>query len=409
MSTDPNFPDHLVNIETSFNVPDDILNDFTVQEVVLVESLRNPGLQTTIKAHSYLYNIPNKNLDGWKNAIGALTFTRPILAKFGFPDKLDVQQRIYRLSNRKLINNNNEEYIINMCDDTLLNDARSLVSDQWNCTSPSDIVSQVLQQCTGARRLDVEQSTPARDYIAENIHPFQVVAQQAEVALAEGNDPSFVHYMTYEDYGTHHFRSLKSLTQQSSIIDLSYTETGESKMDFGSQYAGYKNPRGIMQYSFPCDFDLLSDLLNGVDVDGKNISSLVVINPLSKEASVVGNKAVGCGIGGGVYKTAMTNMNTAQQQDSCNIDVETHLKERQARMNLLEQDKVALRLTVPWNPIYHAGKVITIKLYNKNKEGVLLYGSGDYLISTMVHTIKRGGFSTTTMDCVSTTVGKGIV
>jgi hypothetical protein len=105
----------------------------------------------------------------------------------------------------------------------------------------------------------------------------------------------------------------------------------------------------------------------------------------------------------------MTNLNTAQQQDSCNFDVENHLLKRQARMNLLEQDKVALRLTVPWNPIYHAGKVITIKLHNKNEPGVFLYGSGDYLISSMVHTVKRGGFSTTTMDCVSTTTGQGVV
>lgn len=406
MATDE-IAEHLVKIESAFGVPEAILNDFTIHEIVLVESLKTPGLQTTIKAHSYLHNDPNKILEGWKNAIGELKFTRPILKQYGFPEEMGVRQRVYRLSNRKLINNNNEEYIINMCDDTLLNDARQLVSHPWNCTKPSEVVKEVLQGCAGATQIDVEDCGPARDYMAENIHPFQVVAQQSDVALAKDNDPSFVHYMTYENFGTHHFRSLNYLTSQPSIITLQYNETGESKGDEG--YMGYKNPKAIMQYSFPCDFDFLSDLLNGIDVDGKDISTLTVINPFSKEATMMGNSALGCGIGGGVYKTAMTNMNTAQQQDSCNFDVENHMLKRQARMNLLEQDKVALRLTVPWNPIYHAGKVITIKLHNKNMEGVLLYGSGDYLISSMVHTIKRGGFATTTMDCVSTTAGRGIV
>ena len=412
MTTDPNIPDHLVNIESMFSVPDDILTDFSIQEVVMVESLRTPGLQTTIKAHSYLHDIPNKNLDGWKNAVGALLFTRPILSKFNppFPDSLAVRQRVYRLSNRKLINNNNEEYIINMCDDSLLNDARNLVSHPWPCTKPSQVVSDVLQGCVGVdpSQIDVEEAGPARDYMAENIHPFQVVAQQADVALAGGNDPSFVHYMTYENYGTHHFKSLYNLTKQSPIIELSYTETGESKKEDGT-WNGYRNPKGIMTYSFPCDFDLLSDLLNGVDVDGKEISSLTVINPLSKEVTMMGNPALGCGLGGGVYKTAMTNRNTAEQQGSCNIDVETYMQKRQARMNLLEQDKIAIRLTVPWNPIYNAGKVISVKIYNKNEDGTLLYGSGKYLISSMIHNIKRGGFSTTTMDCVSVTAGQGVL
>jgi hypothetical protein len=54
------------------------------------------------------------------------------------------------------------------------------------------VVSDVLVNCAGAINPDIEPSLPARDYIAENIHPFQVVNQQAEVALAGGNDPSFL-------------------------------------------------------------------------------------------------------------------------------------------------------------------------------------------------------------------------
>ena len=79
-------------------------------------------------------------------------------------------------------------------------------------------------------------------------------------------------------------------------------------------------------------------------------------------------------------------------------------------MALLEKDKIALRLTVPWNTIYNVGKVIRIKLYNAEvgTKG-FNYGSGDYLITSLIHNIKSGGYSTITMDCVSKTVGQGEV
>ena len=108
------------------------------------------------------------------------------------------------------------------------------------------------------------------------------------------------------------------------------------------------------------------------------------------------------------FKTAMSNVNTEQAQDSCPMDVQNHLLKRQARMGLLEQDKIALRLTVPWNASLNAGKVIRFERYSQDYPGTPLYGSGDYLIHSLTHIVKVGGYSTTVMDCVSTTVGQGI-
>jgi hypothetical protein len=85
-------------------------------------------------------------------------------------------------------------------------------------------------------------------------------------------------------------------------------------------------------------------------------------------------------------------------------------------MNLLEQDKISLRLTVPWNPALNAGKTIEIKLQNRPKttandnRSEPNYGSGKYLISSLIHNIKSGGFSTTTMDCISqTAASNGVI
>jgi hypothetical protein len=399
------------------DVDEQNIREISVREITLGESLLTPGLQTSVLINSFLHASPDdkgevgptKNFDDFKNKMMEIVIQRPLLESFGMQSLMDVSQRIYRLSDRKILNNNNEQFRVHACDDSLLNDARSLVSKPWNCTSPSTVVSQVLQSCAGVRNLDVEPSTPIRDYIAENIHPFQVVAQQANAALANGNDPSFVHYMTYENLGTHHFRSLNSLTKEAPPIDkpFVFSETGVS--------AGYANPYSILTYNFPCDFDLLSDILNGIDVDGSFISSGIFGNILGGFFSLFGNQAAECGLGGGNMNIAKTNFNTEQAQDQCPSEIEKYLLKRQARMSLLEQDKIALSLTVPWNPMLHAGKMIDVEFprkgveANSGKEYKLLYGSGRYLIVNLTHSIKKGGFSTTTMECVAQTAGQGIV
>lgn len=390
--------------------------DITVREITLSESLLTPGLQTSVLFDSFLHvssddtgkALPPKNFDDYKNKILKIGVERPLLKYFNMQDTLQIEQRVYRLDKRQLVNNNVERFRLHACDDTLLNDARSLVSKSWKCTSPSDIVAEVLQSCAGAKRIEVENSGPTRDYIAENIHPFQVVTQQANAALANQNDPSFVHYMTYEDLGTHKFRSILNLSKASPVYNdpFVFSETGA--------LSGYNNPYSILQYSFPCDFDLLSDILNGIDVDGTDINSLITTNYNSSTNSLLGNQSLGCGIGGGVSKVAVTNYNTEKAQDQCRFEVEKYLLKRQARMALLEQDKIALKVTVPWNPELNVGKLIKIDLYRKGLDSTdpavtRLYGTGTYLIVNLVHTVKNGGFSTTSMECVAQTAGQGIV
>lgn len=386
---------------------EEIFYDLSIKEVNMTESLLTPGLQTSVTLQSYFHNPLVKNLDKFKSAIADITVERPILSDFNYPDRLQVATRIYRLSDRHLINNNTEEFTLHGCDDSLLNDARNLVSKSWKCVSPSAVVNEVLDSCIGAKTKEVEASGPGRDYIAENIHPFQVISQQADVALA-GTDPSFIHYMTYEGFtlgdprGKHNFRSLKSLAASNNgVARFYFTETAAT--------TGFGFPESILTHSFPCDFDYLSDILNGVDLDGSLMASMTVVNPMLKMMSLLGNKNTGCGVGRGRFMASLTNYNSAKDQDSCNIDVESHLLLRQARMNLLEEDKIALRLTVPWNPILHAGKMIEVNIVHKSTGTYQNFGTGLYLIHSLTHNLKAGGFGTTTMDCVAQSVGGGIV
>lgn len=405
----------LTSVDVDFSGIDEndlLLQDFTLREVTMTESLLTPGLQTAAKFQSFLHNMPPKNFDKLKGVDMNIRIKRPILAKDGYPDELKVSQVLYRMGgrsavnplttdNRKMVDRAVEELSFHACDVTLLNNQMNLVSKSWKCTPPSVVVNEVLRSCTGARRLNIERADPPRDYIAENIHPFQVVSQQANAALAGGTDPSFVHFMTYENMGTHHFRSLKTMCEQQPIIELEYSDSGNS----------YLARNSIMNYVFPCDFDILSDIMNGVGEEGDLLNSLALFNPAIKLFAILGNTSRGCGIGGAVHKVMKSNFGSEIFENSCPDFLYLYGQKRQARMVLLERDKVALRLTVPWNPIYNVGKVIRVRFKNQgDKKGIAEnYGSGTYLISSLVHSIRAGGYSTITMDCVATTAGKGIV
>ena len=406
--------DEEVDIHTNFEVGFDKISEFladqiTVEEIILGESLLTPGLQTMVRVHNSIHEINEKkqvkNLDEFKGSTMSIIMDKPINAKFpGVPRAMQVSQTTYRLDSRRLINNNVEEFVIHACDQSLLDDASTLVSKRWlPCATPSQVVRDVLSTCAGIRNLDIENADPPRPYIAENIRPFQVVAQQANVALAEGNDPSFLHYMTYQNLGTHHFRSLFSLTKQSPVAEYTFQEVGAS--------VGHAYPFSLLTHSFPCDFDLLSDVLNGVGLDGLNMNTLFTFNPVMKMFNMYGSKTIGCGIGSGLPKFSSSNMGSAQQQNVCPDYAHLYTHKRQARMALLEQDKIALRIVVPWNPALNAGKVIRIVLPNKNDHtGVTLnYGSGEYLIVSLKHSVRRRQPATITLDCVSKTVGMGVV
>lgn len=391
-----------------FNVPELDLYNMTPMELVLGESLLTPGLQTTLRVQSSIHDVNRgsgmgpiqvKNLDNYYGSIMLLRIYRELNRKFGISDEMFVNQVVYRIDKRHLYNNNTEEFFIHGCDPTLIADAATLVSKMWKCSTPSAVTREVLTQCAGAKNLEIEESLPARPYSADNIHPFQVVYQQSNAALAGGNDPSFVHFMTYmieSGEGRHHFESLKGMCSKSPINQNSpFTFT-----EISTSFTG--PPFGIMNMSFPCDFDMITDLLNG---PGSDTGSTIVINPINSTMSLLGNQTLGCGIGAGPLKVTFSNAGSASIQNMCEDYTQVYLQKRQARMRLIDPNHIALRMIVPWNPDLHAGKVIRVRLDNKEEPIIPNYGSGDYLIVSMKHSIKYGGYGTTTVDCVSTSVG----
>ena len=393
----------------------DLLNETTVIEISMTESLLTPGLQTSIIIQSSLITDkldgstqgPSKNLDEYYGKNITVTAYRPVLDTMyngQYKSTFIARQKLYRLSNRDRANYQVEQFQLDACDPSLVVDAKTYFNASYKSTTPSNVVRDVFGRNFPGINVNVEDSTPPRDYIATNIHPFQVISQQADFALAQNNviDPSFVHFMTFQDINhqdlaTHNFRSLTAMAKQDPIFEFTYGAKGAIDINYG-------NPVDIMTYMFPCDFDLISDVLNGLDdTTGQNFLKLSLFNPLNNKSSVYGGS--GSWVPPWQY---MSNLGTENEQNSTNIGAENYQLLRRARLSLLDQDKIALRMTVPFSPFLNVGRTINARFINSGN-GTVNYGTGTYLIAAMTHNIKLGGMGTTTVDCVANTVAVGKV
>ena len=384
-----------------------LMDELSVKRITLVESLLSPSLQTTVFVQNYRHLGYVKNLDEYANTELTIRIRRPILRDFGYNDELLVKNRVWRIDERNPFNYQIDEFALVASDETVLKNANRRMSKSWKCVPPHIIAADALKGCVGVNKLIIEAAAPTRTYFAENLHPYQVVAQQADVALANGNDPSFLHFITYEDIvGTHRFESLYGMTRKNHIAEFTYVEAGDTNLL-------WENPFSIHHYEFPCDFDIISDLMNGID-KGVDNNSLLVINPFNGIHSILGGNNAQCGMGGSEGDTSFTNQGSASAEGNCEIDVERHKLKRTARLSLLDTDKVSLRMTVGFNPNLHVGKMIKAtfpnKIVNDNGDFVEIkedYGSGYYLISALTHNIEMGGYATTVIDCLTKAVGNG--
>lgn len=403
---------HLTQLKVGINVNQKELTDINVVEVNLTESLLTPGLQTNIIVQNKISSdkeLGKKDLDEFYAKPIQIDLKRDVIKDYvtssgkfsGTKSDLKVKQLIYKLSKRRRINYEVELFELDACDPSLIKDAKTFISKSWPCSTASQVVSDILKGCIEAPKMDIEASTPPKEYVATNIHPFQAIFQNSESALSSGKmDPSFVHYMTYKDEGTHHFRSLTSLAAEREVWEFVYS-------DKGSIDAGYASPFYIMKYDFPCDFDLLSDVLNGYDENGNDITVVSSFNPITGKVGMFGQPS---DCGNSPYMVSSIT-ETESEQGVCNPNIEKYLIKRKPRMALLDQDKIALKLTVPFSPFLHVGNTIKVVLPDKgtNKGSGQLYGTGKYLISGLTHNIKAGGLGITSLECVSDTVAAGRV
>lgn len=407
-SNDPRY-----QVSATINLNGANLPDVTVKEVIVGESLLNPSAHVAVTLQSAMfYTTASGEFIDWDQFR-----CKPININISDTEgnrTMVINQTVYRCDNRRFTNTNTgntEDLTLHAIDQTILNDAGMVWGKTWKCATPGSIVKEALNKI-GAKNSEVANNTgPGRPYSADSLHPLQVIQQQSNVALGgNGDDPSFLHYMTIKEQtgeNIHHFRSLYDLmnVKGHTPYEIFASDVGISgERGFAEAYSGSfasAAQRTAVTFTFPCDYDVLSDILNGVDCEGQNKNDGRFFNLASGDFGA----AMGAVSSAANLFGSMTNKGTAQQQQGCETNVEKYLLKRQARMALLERDKTALRVTLPWSPWLHVGGQIMFNWKNRYNSNTNEYGHGRYLITSLTHNIQFGGYATTTLDCITNTFG----
>ena len=394
-----NDPRNLVS--ATINLGGQVPPDTSVKEVIIGESLLNPSAHVAVTLQSAIYTDYYKDWNQYRCAPMILNITDDNDQN---PRTMVVKQQVYRCDNRHFSNLNTgqiEELTLHACDETILKDAEVTMEQSWKCSTPSAVVKEALQKI-GATNSIVESSGPPRPYVAESIHPLQVIQQQANAALY-GDDPSFLHYMTINDAtgeNIHHFSPLSRLGKTTPYPIYASDTAITGGKGFSDTFRDFNV---AVNFTFPCDFDVLTDILNGINCDGINLNQTRTINLSNGVSDAVGALDMAMGMANKLM--AITNLGTAEQHKSCETNVEKYLHKRQARMALLDRDKIALRITIPWSPWLHVGNKIDFIWTDRFDPTKKLYGSGEYIIAHMTHNIQFGGYAVTNLDCIANTFG----
>lgn len=410
-----NDPSNLVS--ATINLGGAIPEDTTVKEVIVGESLLNPSVHCAVTLQSAIYNPVGKTWDRYKGQQMSLYVTdKDYKIRTGSSTdnirEMRVNQTVYRCDNRHFSSLNTgqiEDLTLHTIDDSVLKDASTIMTKSWQCTTPSQVVREALRSVgVSGSRARVTGSGPAKNYVAESIHPFQVIQQQANMALWNGDDPSYLHYMTFNENtgeNIHNFRALAELIRMGgNNVNNMYTIYGADTAISGNK--SFSDGYNVaVNYSFPCDYDLLSDILNGIGPQGQNLNGGNVFNLASGAVNAIGSLLQGNVASAANFAVGMTTKGTSQNQNVCDSEIEKWLIRRKARMGLLEKDKIALRVTVPWSPWLHVGNVFYFKWINRFDARVPVYGSRAYMIVHLTHNIQFGGYATTTLDCIANTLG----
>lgn len=418
IDTQPQSNDPRNLVSATINLAGQVPPDVTVKEVIIGESLLNPSVHCAVTLQSAIHTFQARDWDQYKGQIMGLYISdddyklRAGKDISENPRQMHIRQTIYRCDNRHFSSLNTgqiEELTLHTVDDSVLKDAGTVMTQSWECTTPTNVVQQALQQIgVSGSRARVDSSGPAKNYVAESIHPFQVIQQQANMALYNGEDPSFLHYMTFNEAtgeNIHNFRALAQLIKMGGNRPESLYKIygSDTAITGGTSFSDGYNV--AVTYNFPCDFDLLSDILNGLGPQGQNLNAFKGFNMASGAMTAFGALMKGDVSSVANMVTGMTTKGTSKQQNVCDSEIEKWLLTRQARMGLLEKDKIALRVTVPWSPWLHVGQVFHFRWDNRYNSTVPVYGTGNYLIVHMTHNIQFGGYATTTLDCIANTLG----
>lgn len=354
-------------------------------------------------------------------------------------DGVSKKFRIYRVSERRLQNQETEAYILHFCSEEFLFSEQLKISKPYKGKKISEMASDVLanELQISVNKLNIEETKGLYDFIVPYKSPFETLhwlANYAQPMTSNGAD-----FLFYENHEGFNFASLQTLYGKRSYKKYMYQIKNVGDTTESSEL--FRDLSGFKSYTYLNTFDTLYGTINGAFA-----SKTLTVDPITRkfyeitfdynkdyyyknsqlnDYPVVNNTPNRLNkkmneMSEASYKVVVSNKNQIKSKGILeqpwsvqnDIAAETFVPYRTAQMALSHYTR--LKLVLSGDPLLSIGTVIDVVLpSNVGKKGGAgyneglfdVYNSGRYLISAVRHVIKADFRYETILEVVKDSMG----
>jgi hypothetical protein len=203
--------------------------DFVLDSCVIVTALGQPTefskMVVEINYFEDIYsstitgNLIINDSSGFLNLLG-FSGNDYLVLSFGKPGldtrKISKVFRIYSVSNRTLVKDQNENYVLNFCSEETMLSEQYKISKSYKNQKISDIVKDIMfnQMLVRKEKFDdknIEETLGMRDIVMPNLKPFEAISWLSTQAISSSSKTEGSPYLFFENYYGFNFKSLQSL------------------------------------------------------------------------------------------------------------------------------------------------------------------------------------------------------
>lgn len=412
------------------------VQDFVLESCKIVTGQANPfDFRYMVVEINYFEDIYNACITGnmvindtnnFLNGLGfngteylLLTFSKP-----GMPTKVEKTFRIFKVSNRTLVKDQNENYVLHFCSEELMLSEQYRVSKSYRGSKISDMVKDVVLnqlKTSPTKFLDanIEETQGIKDLIIPNLKPFEALSWLSTYAISNSSQTAGSPYLFYENLNGYNFRSLQSLFTNK-VYNTYNVEVKNLRMPDDPRVQDMSaDMTNVLHYDVLNNFDSI-ELINS----GAYANRLIAIDPIRQTYSVTNfdynkyfdtaQKLNKNGIisnaqnrkGDTVnttYDAVLKVMTTNTGQSTKNRYIKSHqgnIKDLNVEMTvpyrtaqIAQINAIKYRVLLPGDPLLTVGSVITFNLpdIRPTDQGRELdkYYSGNYLVTAVRHKIDQ--------------------
>ena len=410
--------------------------DFTLESCKIVSSLAKPyDFKYMVVEINYFEDIFNTYISGnmvvndtndFLNNLGfngneylLLTFSKP-----GLPEKIEKTFRIFKVSERTLVKDQNENYVLHFCSEELILSEQYKISKSYRNKKISEIVKDIVsnQLLVSPKKIldmNIEETQGVRDLIVPNLKPFEALSWLCTYAISNESKTAGSPYLFYENANGYNFKSLQSLFT-GKVYNTYNVEVKNARLedDHRVQDIG-KDLINILHYDTISNFDSINLINSGafanrlIAIDpirhtytinnydyGINFDKSQKLNKFGLLSNAENRKGDTANITyDSVLKVTTTNTGQstnnsyikAKQPSIKDVNVETSIPYRTAQ--LAQIGAIRYRVLLPGDPLLTVGTVVSFNLPSTQPDdkgrNIDKYYSGNYLVTAVRHKIDQ--------------------